>query len=597
MIAGAIHFLRLGQWYCNRSFGLRSGNGTVAAGTDYFISIHTRNAMYRLLVPLLTMLLLTASGATAQPAGPATRQAEPQIWFITTGQADSANMWTASAPWQHAARKVNVLVLVHEFISQMSVQELTQIRDFAAAHHMQIDLSTEAVAKLPNGTCGAEEGYTYVGENADAAQILFNLGFKVDWVDMDAPMNSGSYDTGPQSCQLSITDLIPRVVSTLQGVVALYPHVKLLDVEPLPGLEDQPTWRQDVQYFHAGLAQGLGVQVAAMQTDVNWLDPTWPTAMAELRTYLHQQNLMLSVIYDPNAAVQSDSQAITSAVANFEAVEGQLNIIPDMVSIESWDPYPAYAMPETSPTALTWLIDRYTWPRSLLQVQFVGQGAEGKLTTTAGKPIANATVNGYIPGVDFSQPLPVTVIQGSVPSNAVNAIIIVRVNAECGCNGLNHLLFGTLAYQETAGGTVAMNFSWPTNYQQYGGAIVDGQTVGGTTVTEVYAPSGQSFTPNSNAFAVTAGAQYSFTVPASTVGGLGWFGYAGIVWLDVNGMEITRTTVTPPPGQALESTAVTQADGTFTLSKLPRTVDGPNPVSVQFDGGGTYRSTVWTPLQ
>jgi hypothetical protein len=506
-------------------------------------------------------------------------------------------MWTAGAPWQHAAHKVGVLVLVHQIVGQMTTQELIQIRDFAAAHHMQIDLSTEAVAKLPNGTCGGEEGYTYPGENADAAQILFNLGFKVDWVDMDGPMNAGSYDTGPQSCQLSIADLIPRVVSTLQGVFALYPNAKLMDVEPLPGLEQQPTWRQDVQTFHAGLAQELGVQVAAMQTDVNWLDPTWPAVMANLQTFLHERNQLLSVIYDPNAVAQSDTQAINSTVANFEAVEGQYNIIPDLVAITSWDTYPVNAMPETSPTALTWLVDRYTWPRSMLQVQFVGQGAQGKLTTTSGKPIANATVNGYIPGVDFTQPLPVTVTQGTVPSNAVQALIIMRINAECGCNGLNHILFGTLAYQETAGGTHSMNFSWPTTFQQYGGTIVDGQNVGGTIVSEVYAPAGQTFTPNSNGFPVTANAQYNFTVPAATVGGLGWFGYAGIVWQDANGNEINRTMVTPPPGKALESSAVTQADGTFALSKLPRSVDGPNPVTVEFDGGGTYRTTVWTPLQ
>jgi hypothetical protein len=142
-----------------------------------------------------------------------------------------------------------------------------------------------------------------------------------------------------------------------------------------------------------------------------------------------------------------------------------------------------------------------------------------------------------------------------------------------------------------------MNFSWPTTFQQYGGTIVDGQNVGGTIVSEVYAPAGQTFTPNSNGFPVTANAQYNFTVPAATVGGLGWFGYAGIVWQDINGNEVNRTMVTPPPGKALESTAVTQADGTFVLSKLPRSVDGPNPVTVEFDGGGTYRTTVWTPLQ
>jgi hypothetical protein len=47
----------------------------------------------------------------------------------------------------------------------------------------------------------------------------------------------------------------------------------------------------------------------------------------------------------------------------------------------------------------------------------------------------------------------------------------------------------------------------------------------------------------------------------------------------------------------LVSSAVTAPDGTFVLPKLPRGVDGSNPVTVEFDGaGGTYRSNVWTPL-
>jgi hypothetical protein len=542
----------------------------------------------------LILLLLAMSSLIGSPAG--AQLPEPQIWFVATAatQVDSPDMWTKNAPWQEAARKVKVLVIVHERVSQASVPELIQIRDFAKAHHMQIDLSTEAVAKT--AICGGEEGYTWPGENGGAAKILFDLGIKVDWVDMDSPMNSGHYDTGPQSCQLPIPDLIPRVAITLQDVFALYPDARLVDIEPLPGLEQQPNWRQDVQNFHEGLAQQLGVRVTAIQTDVNWRDRAWPQAMLDLRDYLHEKNQQLAVIYDPIAGPPTDADATSTMVDNFEAVEGRYHIIPDMAVFESWDPHPAYAMPETSPTAETWVINRYPRPRSELQVQFVGQGAQGKLTTVDGKPIANATVNGYQPGVDFTQPLPVTVDQGTVPPNAATALLVLRFNTECGCDGTNHVLVGTLQYQEISGGTGSFGFSWPTYFQQYGGTIVDGQLVGGTMVTEVVALPGQAFAPNSNNFAVTPGAQFQFSIPAATVGGNGWFGYAAIIWIDANGNAISREEVTPPPGKALMATAVTQPDGTFTFNSMPRSVDGPAPVTVEFDGGGgAYRSTVWTP--
>ena len=469
-----------------------------------------------LLVPLLAMPL--SIGALAVEP----RLAEPQIWIAPIGRADAANMWTKDAPWQEAAKKVKVLVLVHHTISLANIPRLIEIRDFAKAHNWQIDLSTEAVGKMDNETCGGQEGYSWPGENRDAAKILFDLGIKVDWVDMDGPIMSGSHDPSPTGCGLSMADLIPRVAATLKGVFALYPNARLMHGEPLPSLQQTPNWRQTLDVFHAGLTQILGVRVVGMQADVHWTDPAWPQAMRDLHTHLRQNNQLLSVIYNPTEGIGTDADATRTMVENFEAVEGGLSIVPDIALIESWVPNPVNAMPETSPTAEMWVVNRYPRPRSRLQVQFVGQSARGKLTTLDGKPIANATVNGFKPGVDFSKPLPVTSTQGTVPANAVAAFVIVRINTENSGDGLNHLLFGTLGYRETVGGTAAFDFSWRTNFQRYGGTIVDGQLVGGTIVTEVYAPPGQSFAPNSDSFPVTPGAQYNFTVPAATIGGRGW---------------------------------------------------------------------------
>jgi hypothetical protein len=548
--------------------------------------------MYWLLAPFLAMSLLIAMPTAAQIP-------TPETWFNPHGPGDFLNMWTKDAPWRESAKKTNVLVLVHWWVANDATEaQLIQIRDFAREHHMQIDLSTEAVAKLPNPTCGNEEGYTFPGENGAAARILLRLGFKVDWVDMDGPINSGSYDTGPQSCQLSIPDLISRVVMTLQDVLALYPDAKIMDVEPIPALTQVPTWRRDVNTFHQGLAQQLGVPVLAMQTDVTWQNPAWQEAMLDLHTYLHEQNQKLSVIYDGSALAQSDADWINSAISNFESVEGELHIIPDEVLFTTWNPNPADNMPETSPTALTWLINRYPRPLSELQVQFVGQGVQGKLTTANGKPIANATINGFKPGVDFSQPLPVQVVQGVVPATAVSAIIGVRVNTECGCNGLNDVLFGAITYQETKGGSSQMAFTFPTTPETINGAILGGEIVGGTRVNRIIAFPGQSLILNSNVFTVTPNARYQFATPAATIGGAGWFGNIDLIWLDSNNLEVNRTVVTPVPGKALISTTVTAADGTFALPHMPRSVDGPNPVTVEFDGGGgAYRSTVWTPLR
>jgi hypothetical protein len=546
--------------------------------------------MRRFLVPLLAVSLLVGPPAVAQ-------HSEPEIWFYPLG-GDIYNLWSNDAPWQNAASKVNDIGLIHWWIREQSDATLLQIYAFAKQHHLRIHINFEPVARFVGDTCGNEEGYMSIGDMTDTVNTLVRLGIRPDSVDMDGPVSSGSYDTSVNGCRYSIPALVTHVAMTMNYVVAAWPGIKIVEIEPVPALMQTPTWRQDETAFHIGLGLQIGDRVQGMMTDVQWQNPAWQQAMMDEHAYLTEQNMSLAVIYDGNATTTNNTDWINSAVSNFEAVEGTLHIIPDQAIFTSWNAYPQYNMPETSPTALTWLINRYPLPRSELEVQFVGGGANGKLTALDGKPIVNATVNGYIPGVVFSQPLPVTVMTGVVPASAVTALIGVRVNAECSCAGINDLLIGTITYQETQGGSLRSSYALPTASGTSNGAIVGGEMVGGTLVARVISLPGQALLFNQPAlFPVTANAQYQFSIPAGTVGGSGWYGNVILIFVDAQGNG-TRVTVVPGPGKALVSSAVTAADGTFALFPMPRAADGPGPVTVEFDGGGgTYRSTVWTPLQ
>ena len=261
----------------------------------------------------------------------------------------------------------------------------------------------------------------------------------------------------------------------------------------------------------------------------------------------------------------------------------------------TWNIYPSQLLPETSPTTLTWLIDRYALERSRLEVQFVGRGVQGKLTTLHGKPIANATVQARVPGVDFSQPLPVKTIQDVVPVTAAAVLIGVRVNAECNCAGVNDVLLETMKYQEIQGGSLSGTASVSTSSQTINGVIFGAEWVGGTQVTRIIANATQSFVGNLAVFPVTPGATFQFSMPASTIGDQGWYGHALMLWLDRNNNGIGSEEVVPDPGYRIMSTATTAADGTFSLPNLLRIGPGAAPVSVYYDGGGTYRQAIWTP--
>jgi hypothetical protein len=153
-----------------------------------------------------------------------------------------------------------------------------------------------------------------------------------------------------------------------------------------------------------------------------------------------------------------------------------------------------------------------------------------------------------------------------------------------------------MAYQETQGGSRSSTFAFSKNPAIVNGAIIGGQIVGGATVSRIIAFPGQTVSINApSQFPVTANAQYQFTIPAATVGGRGWYGNVILIFVDASGNG-NRFTFVPNAGKALMSTAVTAVDGTFALVPMPRSVDGPNPVTVEFDGGGgAYRSSVWIP--
>jgi hypothetical protein len=540
-------------------------------------------------MPLVVLSLMTGTGMNA-------RAADPEVWFNPQTPLDYDNMWTPSAPWQHAARKVQVLDIVHWWLDTATDQQILARTDFAKLHHMKLAMSTQAVERFPGNPCGTTEGYSWPGQLTGEVATLHRLGVQLDMITMDEPVWFAHYDTEAGACQLSIPDLAANVASNISGILALYPNVQMYEIETLPGVPNFPDWRNALSEFQTILAQTTGNHMRGIELDMGWSSPAWIPALAEMLQFTHERNLRLGVIEDSFPFITSDAAAVASVVQNFEYMEGTLGIIPDFVEFTTWLPHPRYNMPETSPTAQTWEINRYFRERTLLQAQFVGQGVQGKLTTQRGKPIAGATINGYVPGVDFTQPLATNVVQGVVPSNAVYGLMGIRLNAECGCNGINDVLVGTLQYQETQGGSVSQSYTYPPVPANVNGVIVDGEWVGRTQVTRFITNTTQEFYTNSNWFPVTPGATYSFTIPASTIGGEGWYGNVFLLWGDVNQNGIVRVITVPDAGKRLMSTTTTAADGTFRLSKLPRVGPGSAPVTVEFAGDDTHRSTGWMPL-
>ena len=142
---------------------------------------------------------------------------------------------------------------------------------------------------------------------------------------------------------------------------------------------------------------------------------------------------------------------------------------------------------------------------------------------------------------------------------------------------------------------MTQTFSFPPDHAVYQGVMVDGETVAGTRVTRFIAPVGTSFLTNSTYFPVTPGAAYSFSVPAGTMGGDGWYGNIIIIFVTADNQGIIRQAVTPDAGKSLTRTVTTAADGSFLVPAFPRVGPGSKKVQVQYHGNDTYRGASWVP--
>ena len=129
--------------------------------------------------------------------------------------------------------------------------------------------------------------------------------------------------------------------------------------------------------------------------------------------------------------------------------------------MQTWDPHPARVLPMESDATLGGLVGRYLLPRTRIEATRSAGGVQGRLVDAAGRPVAGAHIRVQAIGADPSRPLPVRTVSGIVPPNARFAILGMRVNTECDCDGANDLFVGDLTYLETAGGSARQSYSMP----------------------------------------------------------------------------------------------------------------------------------------
>jgi hypothetical protein len=492
--------------------------------------------------------------------------AQQTVWFTPLpsavhpdgyfGSTDYLSLFSPTAPWQQAASHVQVLKLYG--VSDFSDTDLTSL--LANLKQRNIALALEWPV-LTSSTCGIGiEGFG--GGILPVVQRIQALGGTLTYLAMLQPFQWGSLYPGAGACQWTAQQVATNAVLEVNKAKTVFPNLLVGDIMAVPAFPTAgSSWPSQYGSWLDTWRNFTGAPLAFFHVDVDWPTANWQAAVAAIRPVVEQRGIPFGIVYNGFLTNESDAAWMTAAESHFVEYEVTNGYAPpDQVNFQSWNPNPTHVLPETDPTAFTYLIDRYFRTRTKLTLASDGTQLSGKLSSGA-TGVAGASVQLSSQPLSGSGTMATYTITGTVPNEASTALVGLRVNSECySCNGPAYLTVYSFHYSENQGRTVTWDFS---NGLGNWGLSPDSPvfTSGGLTIS---AQPGQAVSLNSTATSVTPGASFTLQVTAVvnpiSIGS----GYFTLIWLSANGNEPSRETIMFEPNSQVLATATTAADGTFT---------------------------------
>jgi hypothetical protein len=480
-----------------------------------------------------------------------------------------------------------VVVLEPIFIDRATDEELAGAIDWLKRHNIVIDVDVQAIARNKNEACGGMEGYAYPEEIHRTAEKLSKLNAPVAYIHIDEPLWFGAYATDANACRLDTKALVSRVAQNLEEFLNYYPDVKIVHVEPIPGVVSHPGWRTDDSSFEEALKKVIGKKPVSLQLDIDWGNPGWRDAFLQISDFVRQTGEHLGIIYNGTGADDSDSAWIDHATRNYIAVEDEIGIIPDQAVFASWNDFPTHLLPETAPLTETGLILAYKRDRTTIVIDRISESAiEGHLADSRGANIPGAEVTLERLGLDLSEPLPIHRTKGRVPHEARSALLGIRLNTECNCKGQNDIALRYLRYDEddrehkqTIILSSSMFSSKADTIQVYKQQAV-----------HILLSSDQSLLYNSATFPVSPDATFDLSIEGGSLNGDGIYGNIVAIWLDEAGHGITRTFLIDEGEVSIAGTAKTDEMGRFSIKyKFLKSTE--HHLKMTFQGTTDHRGT------
>ncbi len=293
--------------------------------------------------------------------------AEPQVWISSNdpthgGAADFWQMFAPNAPWQSAKRHVAVFSIDQNLVTNGPANELRQFYAYLKENHIALAIGIGMLTW--SDQCGKHvEGYVPPGGSDYVAKRIKSLGGELAYIGIDEAFWFGRYYSGANACHASMDTLAADVAANFKAYQAIFPNVRLGDVEPLgpPPGGDRPgsSWAKTTQAWIDALQAKSETKLAFIHEDItDWRRPLseYLPAVSDLAK---ANNIPFAPIFIAASGDGPDAAWIASAERNIDAVRALHLRPPDHLVFATWHVHPTKNLPENSPDAFTHLILYY----------------------------------------------------------------------------------------------------------------------------------------------------------------------------------------------------------------------------------------------
>jgi hypothetical protein len=476
----------------------------------------------------------------------------PQIWLgpqapsSPIGPPDYYDLFTNNAPWQHAARGTQVFKLYGPWLDgQATDDQLRQI--VAGLQRRGLGIAFEAPPLAATDVCThVIEGFGYQPLGHNVSLRIKQAGGTVDYADLEHPYDAVTFSGAPPECSYSAERAAQDVAVYIQGVRTVFPDVRVGAIETADhSVEAVARW---VDAYRSVMGQDLDY----FSLDVDYSRPHWAEDVRAIEDYLRGRGIEFGMFYRGDEDDTSSAEWIAKAEQRFVEYEAIAGGRPERAIFQSWHPYPDHVLPETDPSAFTYVINRYLRPRTKLTLQAQASQAggltlSGALTDEHGAPMPKANVNLSMTPLAGPGAVSEYTLSATVPDGATQADVGYRVNMECdSCAGSADFTLYEVHYTQGEGDSNRVpNWKFAdglVGWEAWGnGGIWElvASDQGSGSALHVTAQPDQTAAINSTNFDVTAGGTFTVTFIARVAPISEGSGYFSVVFLGPD-QEISR---------------------------------------------------------